>query len=228
MEKIMNDIYVTTCGRIFLKNIGRNRTIKSYEYKPSTNSEFNRFIRNNNLKLDDFEVIKCHGRNDGGKLLYTFKYNKFSLDMIELHGCVDSDGYRVVCLSGKNYKFHRLIKFFFEPINNYKNFQINHIDGDKLNNCLSNLEWCTSKGNINHAWKTGLSKRTDELNKRTSKTMLDKLKVDRLFDENFKGQKPNIKLFLKLRGLNFDDYEFVITGRTKTHHALGYLRLKNL
>ena len=34
---------------------------------------------------------------------------------------------------------------------------VNHIDGDKLNNCVSNLEWCTASGNTRYAIEKGLS-----------------------------------------------------------------------
>lgn len=50
---------------------------------------------------------------------------------------------------------YRLAALAFIPNpNNYP--VINHIDGNHHNNCLENLEWCTQKHNIQHAFNTGL------------------------------------------------------------------------
>lgn len=58
---------------------------------------------------------------------------------------------------GKRHTVHRLVANAF--INNPDNKkEINHIDGNKLNNCVSNLEWCTRSENMKHSYRTGLEK----------------------------------------------------------------------
>jgi len=68
-------------------------------------------------------------------------------------------GYRRVSLSFKSkpidYMVHRLVANAF--IGNPDNLpHVNHIDGDKSNNIVSNLEWCSHLQNMHHAWRTGL------------------------------------------------------------------------
>ena len=54
------------------------------------------------------------------------------------------------------YSIHRLVGWEWVLENRDFNLQINHIDGNKLNNNYWNLEWVTSIENIRHAWRTGL------------------------------------------------------------------------
>lgn len=57
----------------------------------------------------------------------------------------------------KTFRVHRLVLMAFDPIEGMENLQVNHIDGDKKNNKLSNLEWCTPSENQRHAFSMGLN-----------------------------------------------------------------------
>ena len=54
-----------------------------------------------------------------------------------------------------NYSIHRLVALTHIP-NPLSLPEVNHIDGNKLNNNIDNLEWCTSSYNIKHAIRNGL------------------------------------------------------------------------
>lgn len=74
-----------------------------------------------------------------------------------------TEGYYKVILYkeniAKNKCIHRLVaEAFIDNPQNKKD--INHKDGNKHNNNVSNLEWCTRKENVIHAWKLGLAKVT--------------------------------------------------------------------
>src|SRR5574344_1033560 len=72
---------------------------------------------------------------------------------------VDNVGYYQVVLrkNGKKYykRVHRLVAEAFLP-NELNLPQVNHIDGDKLNNNISNLEWCDNKNNTQHGYDNNL------------------------------------------------------------------------
>ena len=58
-------------------------------------------------------------------------------------------GYYIVHLDGKAYTLHRLLALTFIP-NPENKPEIDHIDGNPLNNDLSNLRWATHKENLNN------------------------------------------------------------------------------
>lgn len=73
------------------------------------------------------------------------------------------DGYITTKLSiggnSKRCSLHRLVAIAF--LGNPENKpQVNHKDGNKLNNYMDNLEWVTAQENVIHAWKTGLKGNT--------------------------------------------------------------------
>lgn len=76
---------------------------------------------------------------------------------------LNSMGYPMISISHKNqsnpHRVHRLLANTFIP--NPENLpEINHKDGNKTNNHLNNLEWCTHLENMNHAFTTGLANNT--------------------------------------------------------------------
>lgn len=70
------------------------------------------------------------------------------------------NGYRYVTLyhknQGKKLYIHRLLAELYIP-NPENKRTVNHIDGNKQNNCLTNLEWATDGENIKHAYDNGLN-----------------------------------------------------------------------
>ena len=66
-----------------------------------------------------------------------------------------SQGYPAIIVQRKRYRIHRLVaQAFLENRDNLPH--INHIDGCKTNNIVSNLEWCTPKHNYEHSIRLGL------------------------------------------------------------------------
>lgn len=84
--------------------------------------------------------------------------------LIKLNDFVDGKGnYKMIGLSknGKRIKYllHRLVAKTFLKENDKKT-EVNHKDGNKKNNNVENLEWCTRIENIRHSINTGLTKTT--------------------------------------------------------------------
>lgn len=105
---------------------------------------------------------------------YIDRNNKFR-KMRLLKPTVTKKGYLRVALNknGKQVRkyVHRLVGKAFIP-NKDKKPQINHKDGNKLNNHISNLEWCTNQENIIHSYQNGLRVGTDATGEKNTQAKL--------------------------------------------------------
>ena len=102
--------------------------------------------------FEDYEVSNYGNvRNKITKCLIIGDINNFGYYRVRLHKNKKT----------KRFFRHRLVALYFLPNpNNYK--FVNHIDGDKSNNTIHNLEWCSQSENEKHAFRTGLKRKTNK------------------------------------------------------------------
>ncbi len=107
--------------------------------------------------------------------------------------CNNSAKYVTASLTGtgiaKTFSLHVLVLSAFVP-KPFSGAVVNHIDGDKHNNKLINLEWTTAKGNIDHAIANGLSRHANGEDAGNSKIdmqlallIMEKRKQGLIYDE---------------------------------------------
>jgi hypothetical protein len=103
------------------------------------------------VKIENFPDYSI----DKQGVVYSHKYGKNKILKQQDH----YKGYKVVTLVHgeikKTMKVHRLVANAFLS-NDLNKEQVNHIDGNKTNNRLNNLEWTTQSENQLHAHRTGL------------------------------------------------------------------------
>lgn len=99
-----------------------------------------------NYLVSDHDRVK---KKSTGKILVS-TYDSREYPAVTL---IDSDGQHTKTV-------HRLVAETFIP-NVLNKRTVNHIDGNKRNNHISNLEWNTSSENLKHAYAIGLKKRPD-------------------------------------------------------------------
>lgn len=91
-----------------------------------------------------------------------------------------SRGYPCVCLYSstgkKTFSVHRLVCLTWIP-NKESKPEVNHKDGNKINNHVSNLEWVDESQNNKHAWATGLNHSTKKHKEQSRKNI--QIAIDR-------------------------------------------------
>lgn len=148
-----------------------------------------------------------------------YKNNKSKLQYVEpkeiLQYVNKNNGYIYVmlCKNGKqkNIRLHRLVAEAFIP-NSENLLQINHIDGNKQNNKVNNLEWCNQSQNEIHAYKLGLIKNRN------------KIKVRQYdLDDNFIKEFESMKEASKETGVSISNISQCINNKKKQGYSCGYI-----
>lgn len=108
---------------------------------------------------------------------------------------------------------HRIVLENFLPVDNMSNLQINHIDGDKSNNHVSNLEWATPKENTSHSINVVKKHRT--LCKDGENNSMSKLTNEKVIEIIKEVSKPNRKSDSKIA------LKYGVTRKTISHIRLN-------
>ena len=138
----------------------------------------------------------------------------------------DKGNYFIISLTKnakhKTHYIHRLVAIaFIDNINNLK--QINHIDGNKENNCVNNLEWITCSNNLKHAYKKGLKGISEKQKKFIANEGRKLSKITLQYNKNgeFIKKWSSVREIERCLGISNEAISHCCTGKTKT--AGGYI-----
>ena len=140
-----------------------------------------------------------------------------------------NNGYMRISIGMDRDYVHRIVAKHFLP--NPDNLPVvNHIDGNKQNNYVGNLEWCTQKHNAEHASRTGLINRDSEERKiaavknlsiaqeKACKPVLQLNAVGEIVQEYESAKAAEFAL----SGKNGSHVAEVASGKSNHHSAFGY------
>lgn len=112
-----------------------------------------------------------------------------------------------------NLRLHRLVVMAFIP--NPNNLpEVNHKDGNKHNNCVTNLEWCTNLQNMRHAWSTGLIYGLNGSKNGRAKLNEDQVKE---IKEKYSGKRGEIAHLAREYNVSWSLIKFIVTDKNWKH-----------
>jgi len=134
---------------------------------------------------------------------------------------INRDGYQVLDIYENNkatrYTVHRIVAIAFIP-NPENKPCVNHIDGDKTNNKVTNLEWATYSENNKHAFEAGLSTpKRGELNGRADMTDATANRVCKMIEEGYRNKEISETL-----NISRSVVKQVRSGKTWKHISCNY------
>ena len=117
----------------------------------------------------------------------------------------------------KSFLVHRLVMLAFQPIDNPERFEVNHIDFNKQNPCLENLEWTTGLQNMRHFVERGKprdqTKFTGSNHHLSSLTDTEVMEIRSLCTPG----KRNICAVARQYGLHMNTVRHIVYGKTWRH-----------
>lgn len=128
-------------------------------------------------------------------------------------------GYMIVYVhdAGKLQRVHRLVAETFLQGSPFFGLDVNHIDGVKTNNCVTNLEWCTRSHNIIHAKEIGLNKSRGETHVDAIHTEVKIREVCSYLEQGFRNQDIS-----SMTGLSTGAISDIRIGRRWKHVSRDY------
>ena len=114
-------------------------------------------ILHNNLENEEWREVIINGKNVSNYFVSSLGRFKNKKGVIMKDYKPHHSGYIYLRVNTQKYALHRLVAQTFIPNLENKPY-VNHIDGNKINNCINNLEWVTCAENNLHNHKIGLIK----------------------------------------------------------------------
>lgn len=176
--------------------------------------------------IEQFKECKGYAINPDG-IVYSCKaanwtryyYGSFWLPMSQK---ISKSGYPFVIMSnfGKDVtaRVHTLVTLAFIPKPDH-NCEVNHIDGNKLNNSVSNLEWCSHRDNMIHCIENNL--RNTACGEDMPNSVLKEADIYRIFELREKGLTH--REIAKIYSIDSASITRILTGKAWKHITASLL-----